>query len=85
MLARLRLTFPPPPPPPSPTPQLAGTIHCDYPSWIEFLCFDINVHVPHHVNSKIPWYNLRNATDSLRKVGAGAKGWGADAEEHCCL
>ena len=22
--------------------QLAGTIHCDYPSWVEFLCFDIN-------------------------------------------
>eukprot|EP00887_Chlorella_sp_A99_P001620 scaffold8.g1620.t1 len=46
--------------------QLAGTVHCDYPSWVEFLCFDINVHVPHHVNSKIPWYNLRAATDSLR-------------------
>ena len=33
---------------------------------VEFLCHDINVHVPHHVNSKIPWYNLRAATDSLR-------------------
>jgi len=36
---------------------------------VEFLCLDINVHVPHHVMSKIPWYNLRAATDSLRKVG----------------
>ena len=35
---------------------------------MEFLCFDINVHVPHHVMSKIPWYNLRAATDSLRQV-----------------
>ena len=34
---------------------------------VEFLCHDINVHVPHHVNSKIPWYNLRSATDSLRQ------------------
>lgn len=34
---------------------------------MEFLCHDINVHVPHHVNSKIPWYNLRAATDSLRQ------------------
>ena len=34
---------------------------------VEFLCHDINVHVPHHVNSKIPWYNLRAATDSLRQ------------------
>ncbi|EFN51858.1 hypothetical protein CHLNCDRAFT_37265 [Chlorella variabilis] len=47
--------------------QLSGTVHCDYPRWVEFLCFDINVHVPHHVMSKIPWYNLRAATDSLRQ------------------
>ncbi|KAK9803546.1 hypothetical protein WJX73_007178 [Symbiochloris irregularis] len=46
--------------------QLSGTVHCDYPRWVEFLCHDINVHVPHHVSSKIPWYNLRRATDSLR-------------------
>ena len=46
--------------------QLSGTVHCDYPSLVEFLCHDINVHVPHHVSSKIPWYNLRAATDSLR-------------------
>lgn len=37
------------------------------PQWVEFLCFDINVHVPHHVMSKIPWYNLRAATESLRQ------------------
>lgn len=47
--------------------QLGGTVHCNYPFWVEFLCHDINVHVPHHVSSKIPWYNLRSATDSLRK------------------
>jgi len=46
--------------------QLSGTVHCDYPRWVEFLCHDINVHVPHHVSSKVPWYNLRAATDSLR-------------------
>ena len=33
---------------------------------VEFLTHDISVHVPHHVNSKIPWYNLRAATESLR-------------------
>ena len=41
-------------------------VHCDYPALVEFLCHDINVHVPHHVSSKIPWYNLRAATGSLR-------------------
>jgi omega-6 fatty acid desaturase (delta-12 desaturase) len=46
--------------------QLAGTVHCDFPKWVEFLTHDISVHVPHHVNSKIPWYNLRAANDSLR-------------------
>jgi acyl-lipid omega-6 desaturase (Delta-12 desaturase) len=46
--------------------QLAGTVHCDFPGWVEFLTHDISVHVPHHVNAKIPWYNLRKATDSLR-------------------
>ena len=33
---------------------------------VEFLCHDISVHVPHHVNAKIPWYNLRAANESLR-------------------
>ncbi|KAK9842044.1 hypothetical protein WJX81_005821 [Elliptochloris bilobata] len=46
--------------------QLSGTVHCDFPRWVEFLCHDINVHVPHHISTKIPWYNLRAATDSLR-------------------
>jgi omega-6 fatty acid desaturase (delta-12 desaturase) len=34
---------------------------------VEFLCHDISVHVPHHVNSKIPWYNLRKANASLKE------------------
>ncbi|KAK9812776.1 hypothetical protein WJX72_003473 [[Myrmecia] bisecta] len=46
--------------------QLGGTVHCDFPRWVEFLTHDISVHVPHHVSSKIPWYNLRKANESLR-------------------
>jgi len=45
--------------------QLSGTVHCDFPAWVEFLTHDISVHVPHHVSSKIPWYNLRKAHASL--------------------
>ncbi|NJN72703.1 MAG: fatty acid desaturase [Limnothrix sp. RL_2_0] len=41
--------------------QLAGTVHCDYPKWVEVLCHDINVHVPHHLSTGIPSYNLRAA------------------------
>jgi len=43
----------------------AGTVDCEYLRWVEFLCHDISVHVPHHVCSKIPWYNLRAANESL--------------------
>ncbi|XP_073044175.1 omega-6 fatty acid desaturase, chloroplastic-like [Primulina eburnea] len=47
--------------------QLNGTVHCDYPSWIEILCHDINVHIPHHISPKIPSYNLREAHKSLQE------------------
>ena len=47
--------------------QLSGTVHCDYPRWIEFLCHDINVHVPHHISTAIPSYNLRLAHSSLKE------------------
>ncbi|KAL4181846.1 hypothetical protein AMTRI_Chr12g273040 [Amborella trichopoda] len=47
--------------------QLGGTVHCDYPRWIEILCHDINVHIPHHVSPRIPSYNLRLAHRSLQE------------------
>jgi omega-6 fatty acid desaturase (delta-12 desaturase) len=47
--------------------QLSGTVHCDYPAWVEFLCHDINVHVPHHLSVAIPSYNLRKAHQFLRE------------------
>lgn len=48
--------------------QLAGTVHCTYPRWVEVLCHDINVHVPHHLSVAIPAYNLRLAHESLRQT-----------------
>lgn len=47
--------------------QLSGTVHCEYPAWVEFLCHHINVHVPHHLSTAIPAYNLRMAHNSLRE------------------
>lgn len=47
--------------------QLLGTVHCDYPKWVEVLCHDINVHVPHHISVAIPSYNLRLAHKSLKQ------------------
>ncbi|CAL5402140.1 unnamed protein product [Camellia sinensis] len=47
--------------------QLNGTVHCDYPRWIEILCHHINVHIPHHISPRIPSYNLHSAHQSLRE------------------
>ncbi len=45
--------------------QLSGTVHCSYPRWVEVFCHDINVHIPHHISTAIPSYNLRLADQSL--------------------
>ena len=55
--------------------QLAGTVHCTYPRWVEVLCHDINVHVPHHISTGIPSYNLRLAHASLKS------NWGSRIQE----
>jgi len=47
---------------------LYATVHVDYPAWVEFLTLDINWHLPHHVSSRIPWYNLRRCTHALLKT-----------------
>lgn len=47
--------------------QLTGTVHCEYPGWVEFLCHHINVHIPHHLSTAIPSYNLRMAHESLKQ------------------
>jgi omega-6 fatty acid desaturase (delta-12 desaturase) len=57
--------------------QLSGTVHCDYPRWVEFLCHDINVHVPHHISTAIPSYNLRLAHRSLQQ------NWGVYLHNEC--
>lgn len=57
--------------------QLYGTVHCDYPSWVEILCHDINVHVPHHISTAIPSYNLRMAYGSIKE------NWGVYLHDEC--
>jgi len=46
--------------------RLTMTVHCEYPWWIEYLTHHINVHIPHHVSTAIPSYNLRKAYDALK-------------------
>ena len=47
--------------------QLFGTVHCDYPACVEFLCHQINVHIPHHISTAIPSYKLRQAHGILKE------------------
>jgi len=47
--------------------RITFTVHCDYPLWVEFLCHDINVHIPHHFSTAIPSYNLKLAHRSMKE------------------
>mmetsp|Transcript_33839 Transcript_33839/g.54839 ORF Transcript_33839/g.54839 Transcript_33839/m.54839 type:complete len:179 (+) Transcript_33839:866-1402(+) len=47
--------------------QLGGTVHCSYPLWVDLLTHNISVHVPHHVSTSIPSYNLPIAWASIRE------------------
>jgi len=46
--------------------RLNMTVHCEYPAWIDRLTHDISVHIPHHVSTAIPSYNLRSAHEALK-------------------
>ncbi len=47
--------------------QLSSTYNVRFPRIIEWLICDINVHIPHHVSVRIPWYRLRAANDALKE------------------
>jgi acyl-lipid omega-6 desaturase (Delta-12 desaturase) len=46
--------------------QVASTFNVRFPGWLEALFFDINIHLVHHLAPKIPWYQLRAATEAIR-------------------
>jgi omega-6 fatty acid desaturase (delta-12 desaturase) len=48
--------------------QVVSTFNVRFPRWIEALWFDINIHLPHHLAPKIPWYNLRAAAAAIAKA-----------------
>ena len=45
--------------------QLSSTYNMRFPRIIEWMICDINIHIPHHVSIRIPWYNLRAANEAL--------------------
>ncbi|MFT5686094.1 MAG: omega-6 fatty acid desaturase (delta-12 desaturase) [Myxococcota bacterium] len=46
--------------------QLSSTYTVRFPRIVEWLICDINVHIPHHVSVRIPWYRLRAANAALK-------------------
>lgn len=45
--------------------QVQGTVHIVFPRWIELLLQNIMEHTAHHVDTKIPLYNLTNAQRAI--------------------
>ncbi len=45
--------------------QMDGTVNVLAPRWLSYLHLAIDVHIPHHVSTRIPSYHLRRANDAL--------------------
>jgi acyl-lipid omega-6 desaturase (Delta-12 desaturase) len=50
--------------------QVVSTFNVRFPRWIEALWFDINIHLPHHLAPRIPWYHLREAAEAIKATNA---------------
>ena len=47
--------------------QVLSTFQVRFPALLEWLWLDINIHLPHHVAPRIPWYHLRTAAAALQR------------------
>lgn len=45
--------------------QVQGTVHVEFPRWIELLLNNIMEHTAHHVDTKVPLYRLTDAQDAI--------------------
>ncbi len=57
--------------------QMDGTVNVLAPRWLSYLHLAIDVHIPHHVSTRIPSYHLREANAAL-----AAGSWGHVMREH---
>jgi omega-6 fatty acid desaturase (delta-12 desaturase) len=48
--------------------QVEGTTVLRVPGWLDFFFHQIMIHVPHHVDSRIPMYNLELAAEAIAKA-----------------
>lgn len=49
--------------------QVETTSNLRIPSWLNFFWHDIFLHIPHHIDPRIPFYNLGTATEVLNRHG----------------
>ena len=45
--------------------QVQGTVHVVFPRWLELVLHNIMEHTAHHVDTKVPLYNLTDAQDAI--------------------
>ncbi|NBV41385.1 hypothetical protein EBR96_01255 [bacterium] len=45
--------------------QVKGTINCYFPKWLSFLHCNIDIHIPHHISTRVPSYYLRQVNRIL--------------------
>jgi len=48
--------------------QVQGTVHVEFPRWLELLLNNIMEHTAHHVDTRVPLYNLTGAQDALEQA-----------------
>lgn len=47
--------------------QMEGTTILHIPAWLNFFYHNIFLHVPHHVDMRIPFYRLEEATEAIKQ------------------
>lgn len=47
--------------------QVESSYNIYFPRILEWFWLDINIHMPHHVSTRIPWYNLKPALNILKE------------------
>jgi len=48
--------------------QMLGTVNYHIPAFFNFFLHNIFIHMPHHVNMRVPFYHLRRALGEIKEV-----------------
>jgi omega-6 fatty acid desaturase (delta-12 desaturase) len=48
--------------------QIRGTVHIEFPWFMRILLHNINEHTAHHINPRVPLYELKQAQDEVRRI-----------------